>query len=64
MTMRRILVVAEGCVMVGDDVVIVVDRVIGDKASLSISAPELLPILTEDEYDKLQRERNKTHGSR
>jgi carbon storage regulator len=48
---------------IGDDVVLVVVEVRGDKVRLGIEAPKDVPVHRHEVYDAIQQEKETTHAS-
>ena len=48
-------------IMIGDDIVITVVDVRGDKVRLGIDAPTDIPVHRQEVYDAIQRERNSSN---
>lgn len=47
------------CIMIGDDVVITIVDIRGDKVRLGIDAPQHIPVHRQEVYDAIQRENQK-----
>ena len=47
------------CIMIGDDVVITIVDIRGDKVRLGIDAPQDIPVHRQEVYDAIQRENQK-----
>ena len=47
------------CIMIGDDVVITVVDIRGDKVRLGIDAPQHIPVHRQEVYEAIQRENMK-----
>jgi|TARA_B100001971_G_C18015676_1_gene444696 carbon storage regulator len=51
-------------IMIGDDVVITIVDIRGDKVRLGIDAPQAIPVHRQEVYDAIQRENQKAAQSR
>ena len=48
------------CIMIGDDVMITVVDIRGDKVRLGIDAPKTIPVHRQEVYDAIKRENKKS----
>ena len=48
------------CIMIGDNIVLTVVDIRGDKVRLGIEAPKDIPVHRQEVYDAIQREAEKT----
>jgi len=46
-------------IMIGDDIVVVVVEIRGDKVRLGVEAPKEVPVHREEVWDQIQREKGK-----
>ena len=47
-------------IMIGDDVVVTIVDIRGDKVRLGIEAPQSIPVHRQEVYDAIQRENNRS----
>ena len=50
-------------IMIGDDVVVTIVDIRGDKVRLGIEAPQSIPVHRQEVYDAIQRENRDSAGS-
>lgn len=50
-------------IMIGDDVVVTIVDIRGDKVRLGIEAPQSIPVHRQEVYDAIQRENQKSSNS-
>ena len=51
------------CIMIGDDVVVTIVDIRGDKVRLGIDAPQSIPVHRQEVYDAIQRERQQNDSA-